>query len=114
MQSHFAQDDEPLQRMERVQCSGGVNFDDDEVAVPLSTLAEPITEGGGETRRIDAQAGFEAAVGSGESVVELGGAGEVAHAEGIDPFERAGFSFSGDEDFHAQFSRVHGKSIAFP
>jgi hypothetical protein len=90
-----------------------MNFDDDGVAVPLATLGEPITEGGGETRRIDAQAGFEEAVGSGESVVELGGAGEVAHAEGVEPFERAGLSFSGDEDFRDQFSRVHGKSIAF-
>jgi hypothetical protein len=56
----------------------------------------------------EAEAGFELAFGDGESVVKVGGVGEVSHAELIEPVEWAGAGFAPDNDVYIEFLRVHG------
>ena len=85
----------------------GPNLNANGLAFTFAALGEP----GGETFReafgSEAEAGFQASVGDGESVVELGGVGEVAHAELIEPVERAGFALTVDEDIDLKFLGVH-------
>ena len=85
----------------------GVNLDADGPAIAFAAFGEPLGERGGEAGGVDAKAGFEAAVGGGERVVEFGRAGEVAHAEGVEPVEGAGLALAGDNDFDDEFSGVH-------
>jgi hypothetical protein len=85
----------------------GSNLNANGLAFTFAALGEP----GGETFReafgSEAEAGFQASVGDRESVVELGGVGEVAHAELIEPVERAGFALPVDEDIDLKFLGVH-------
>ena len=100
--------------VKRLDSSGGMNLNDDGLTVAFAAFGEPLSERSGEARGVDAQTRFEAAFAGGQSVVKFGGAGEVAHAERVEPVEWAGLALAGDDYFHGQPSRVHGKSIAFP
>lgn len=82
------------------------------LAFTFAALGEPGGEAFGEAFWSEAEAGFQASVGDGESVVELGGVREVAHAELIEPVERAGFTLTVDEDIDLKFLGVHRVRIA--
>jgi hypothetical protein len=56
----------------------------------VAFAAEPVFHGGVKAIEGDVVAGFEEAVGDGESVVEDGVIGEVAHGEVVDPMEGTG------------------------
>ena len=84
---------------------GGEDLDGLDMA--LAALREPGREGRGKALRCSAEADFHATLGGGEGVIELGGIGEVAHAELIQPLERAGSPLPCNDDVHGQFLRVH-------
>ena len=81
------------------------------LAFTFAALGEPGGEAFGEAFGSEAEAGFQAAIGNRESVVELGGVGEVAHAELVEPVHRAGFTFTADEDIDLEFLGVHKAMI---
>src|ERR1700674_4693063 len=63
---------------------------DHRLAFAFATLREPRAQAFTKTFRSKTEAGVTRAIGNGQSVVEFGGIGEIAHAELIEPFERAG------------------------
>lgn len=89
-----------------------MDFDGDGLAVGLAALGEPFTKSGGESLRIDLQTGFHLAFRDRQGVVKLSRAGEVAHAEGIEPIHRAWLALRADDHIDPQFLRVHAGSIA--
>jgi hypothetical protein len=89
-----------------------IDFDEDGVALAFAALGEPSGETFRETGRSEAEAGFDAAIGDGERVVKVGGVGEVAHAELVEPIERAGFSVALNHDVHGKLLRVHASILA--
>jgi len=52
------------------------------------------------------------AVSQGKRVVEVRGICEIAHAELIEPLERASAALAANDDIHFEFLRVHGAIIA--
>jgi len=55
----------------------------------------------------EAKTGFDFAVGDGQRIVKLRSVGEVAHAELVQPFERAGAPLAANHYLHRKFLRVH-------
>lgn len=82
------------------------------MAFAFAALGEPGREAFGETSRSEAVAGFDAAVGDGKCVVEIGGIGEIAHAELVKPIERAGLFVALDDDVDGELLRVHASILA--
>ena len=87
----------------------GALFDEDfhGLAVAFAALGEPFAHGGGEALRIDSEPGFELAFAGGESVVKLARAGEVSHAEGVEPLERNGPALASDHGDGGEFAGIH-------
>ena len=84
----------------------------DRLAFAFAALGEPGGETFGKTLGSEAKAGFEAAIGGRECVVKVGGVGEIAHGELIEPFERARPPLAADQHIHLKFLGVHGIRIA--
>lgn len=89
-----------------------MNFDEDRLALAFAALGEPGSETFRETLGREAIAGFDAPVGDGERIVEIGGVGEIAHAELIEPVEGAGLFISEDDDVDGELLRVHASILA--
>ena len=87
-------------------------FDDDGLAFASTALGEPGGEAFGETFGGEAVAGLNAAVGDGKSVVEIGGVGEIAHAELVEPIEGAGLFVTKNDDVDGELLRVHASILA--
>ncbi len=81
------------------------------LAITFTALAEPRGKRFGETLRCDAKTHFDSACARSQRVVKFGGIREVAHAEGVEPFERARPSLAANDDVHFQLPRVHTSSI---
>lgn len=90
----------------------GIDFDEDRLAFAFAALGEPGGEAFGETPGSETVAGFDAAVGDGESVVEIGRVGEIAHAELVEPIERAGLFVTENDDVDGELLRVHASILA--
>lgn len=91
--------------------ASGFNFHLHRLTRAFAALSQPRGESLGVALGLDAKACLDAAIGDGKHVIEFGGIGEVAHAEAIKPVERARLAFAGDDDFNAEFLRVHSASI---
>ena len=78
----------------------------------FAALTEPCGEAFSEASGSEAEAGFNAAVGDGERVVEIGGVGEIAHAELVEPVERTGLFLAVDDDIDRELLRVHASILA--
>lgn len=89
-----------------------MNLDLDGVAVAFAALGEPGGKAFGEALGSEAKTCFEAAIGDGESVVKVGGVGEVAHGELVQPLYRAGATLAVDDDVDLEFLGVHEAMIA--
>ena len=87
-------------------------FDEDGLAFAFAALGQPGGESFGEAFGREAVASFDAAVGDGESVVEIGGVGEIAHAELVEPVEGARPSFAANQDIDGELLRVHASILA--
>jgi hypothetical protein len=74
-------------------------FDTYRFSVSLSAFRKPFAHGRREARWIDAQSGFKQAFSEGQGVVEFTRASEIAHAEGVQPFERNRFPFAFNYNF---------------
>jgi hypothetical protein len=85
-----------------------LHFDLDGVAFAFAALGEPGGEAFGETLGGQAETGFQAAIGKGQGVVEIGGVREIAHRELIEPFERTGTTLPLDQYINLKFLGVHG------
>ena len=83
-------------------------MDDYGLAFAFATLREPCGQAFCKTFGSKTEAGFNLAICKGQSVVEFGGVGEIAHAELIEPFEWALLGFAANHDVHVKFLRVHG------
>jgi len=78
------------------------------LAFAFAALREPRAEAFGEAFGGEAEAGFHFSIGDGKRVIEIGGVGEVAHAELIEPIERAGAGSAADDYVYVEFLCVHG------
>jgi hypothetical protein len=83
------------------------HFNLDGLAFAFAALGQPGGEAFGEALGSEAETGFEAAVGEGQGVVEIGGVGEIAHGELIEPFEGTGAALAVDEYLDLKFLGVH-------
>jgi len=88
------------------------HFNLDGLAFAFAALGQPGRKAFGEALRGQAEAGFKAAVGEGQGVVEVGGIGEIPHGELIQPLKEARATLSADEDIDLEFLSVHGIRIA--
>src|SRR5260370_40307271 len=77
------------------------------LAFPFTALREPLGEAFGEAFRNQPEAGFDFSISNRKRVVEIGRVGKVAHAELIQPFERAGPSFAANHDLDGEFLCLH-------
>jgi len=92
----------------------GFDFDENRLAFAFAALGEPGGEALGEALGSEAVAGFDAAVGDGERVVEVCGVGEIAHTELVEPIERARLFLAMDDDIDGELLRVHAPILASP
>jgi hypothetical protein len=76
-------------------------------AFAFAALREPRAEAFRKTLGREAKAGFDLAVAHWKGIVKIGGVGEVAHAELIEPIERAGAALAANQDVHFEFLGVH-------
>ena len=83
------------------------DFNLDGLAVSLAALGEPGGERRGQALRFDTVAGLERPIAGGQRVVEFGRAGEIAHAETIQPIERAGTPLAPYNHLHLELLNVH-------
>ena len=86
------------------------------LALAFAPPREPIAHGLGQALGIDAEAGFEKAVGDRESVIKLGLTRKVAHTKIVEPIDGtrtrgAGARLRARHNFDAEFSSVHAASI---
>jgi len=77
------------------------------LAFTFATLREPCGQAFCEELRRQTKTGFDFAVGDGQRIVKLRSVGEVAHAELVQPFERAGAPLAANHYLHRKFLRVH-------
>ena len=77
------------------------------LAFAFAALGEPGCKTFRKTFGRQAEACFHLAIGYGKCVVKVGGVGEVAHAEFIEPIERAGAAFAANHYVDMEFLCVH-------
>jgi hypothetical protein len=82
---------------------------DDWLAFAFAALREPRAKSFGETLGREPEARFDSSFCHGKRVIKIGGVGKVAHAELIEPFERAGASLAADHHVDVEFLRVHAR-----
>ena len=87
-------------------------FDEDGLAFAFAALCEPSCEAFGKTSGGKAEAGLDAAIGDRERIVEIGGVGEIAHAELVEPVERTRLFLAEDDDIDRELLRVHASILA--
>jgi len=88
------------------------HFDVHRLTFAFAAFGQPVCEALGKTFGRETVAGFNAAVGERESIVKIGRVGEIAHAELVEPIERAGLSFAADEDVDRELLGVHTSILA--
>ena len=81
------------------------------LACTFSTLREPCAETFSKALGREAEACFQEAVGHRQRVVKIRRIGEIAHAELIKPFQRAGLALSANHQKHLKFLDVHNGII---
>jgi hypothetical protein len=67
---------------------------------------EPFAHGFGQAFRRDTEPGFERAIAGGQGIVKLGLSCKIAHAEAIEPIQRAGPPLAFDDNIDKKFLRV--------
>src|SRR5437667_11220630 len=90
---------------------GGAGHHLNGLAIAFAALREPCGKRFGKSFRCDAKTHFHSAFASRQRVVKLDRIREVAHAEVIEPFERARSWFAANDDVHFQLPLVHTSSI---
>ena len=77
----------------------------------FTALSEPCAQTLRKSLWRQAEAGLDPPVSHGQRVVEVRGICEIAHAELIEPIERAGAALAANHDIHFEFLRVHAAII---
>lgn len=80
--------------------------------MPFAALGEPSGQAFGKLLRSKAEAGFELSIGDGQSVIKISRIGEVAHAELVQPIQRARAPLATNYYVNQKLLRVHGISLA--
>jgi len=88
------------------------DFDEDGLAFAFAALREPSGQAFGKAFWGKAITGFDAAVRDGKRVVEVGGVGEISHAELVEPIEGAGFFLAEDQDVDGELLGIHASILA--
>ena len=78
----------------------------------FAALRQPLGKTFGKTLRPKPETGFHEAVGNRKSIVKVGGIGEIAHAELVQPLQGAGFALATNQNIHVKFLCVHIGMIA--
>jgi hypothetical protein len=86
----------------------------DRLTLAFASLREPCPQTFGKALRRQAEAGFDLAIRQWKSVVEIRGIREIAHAELIEPIQRAGAALAANDYIHFKFLRVHASIITSP
>ena len=90
---------------------GFANLDLQVFPVSLPPFIEELLKRLRQPRRVDPQAGLELTVRGRKRIVEFGRAGEIAHGEAIEPFERARTRFAILDNFDMKFAREHARRV---
>jgi hypothetical protein len=80
----------------------------------FAALRKPRRESFGIPCGLHSKTGLDFSLRDGKDIIKFSGISEIAHAETIQPIERARFSFARDFDFNGEFLCVHGASITSP
>src|SRR5579883_1309091 len=80
-------------------------------ALALAALGKPGAKAFGEALRAKPETGLDFAVAEGQGIVKIGGIGEVAHAELIQPFEGAEAFLAANQRLDVEFLGVHGSIV---
>ena len=91
---------------------GELRFDQHRLPFPFAALREPGGQAFGKLLGSKTEADFELSIGDGQSVVKIGRIGEVAHAELVQPFQRARAPLATNYYVNQKLLRVHGISLA--
>jgi hypothetical protein len=99
-------------RLGRARKLGGIarlggNFHLNGLAGAFASLGEPGAESGRKAFGGNVEASLEPAIGGGQGVVKFGLAGEIAHAEAVEPVERARAALAAYDDLDDEFLGVH-------
>lgn len=78
----------------------------------FSALRQPCAEAFREPLGRHAKTGLDSSLGDRQRVVKFRGVGKVAHAELIEPLQRAGAPLPANYDVHFEFLRVHAAIIS--
>jgi len=89
--------------LDRQRC----DFYDYRLTFAFATLREPCAQAFRKPFRSQTKASFNLAIGNGQSVIEFGGIGEIAHAELVEPLERARLGLTANHNIHVKFLCVH-------
>jgi hypothetical protein len=86
----------------------------DRLTLAFAALREPCPQTFGKALRRQAEAGFDLAIRQWKCVVEIRGIREIAHAELIEPIQRAGAALAANDYIHFEFLCVHSAIITSP
>jgi hypothetical protein len=87
------------------------DLDDHGLPLAFAPLREPRAQPLGKALWRQAEAGFDLPIRHGQRVVKIGGIREIAHAELIEPTERAGAALAANDDMYFEFLCVHSAII---
>ena len=82
------------------------------LTLAFTTLREPSRQAFSETFWGEAKTSFDLAIGDRKGIVKFGRVSEVAHAELIQPFERAELRLAPNDHVYVEFLCVHGLQVA--
>ena len=89
-----------------------MGFDLDRLTFTLTALGQPCGKTVRKSLRGKTKAGLDNSVSDGKGIVKIGGIGEIAHAELIEPLERASAALPANDHLDSESLRIHGPSIA--
>ena len=84
---------------------------DDRLTLAFAALREPRSQAFGKAFRSQAEAGFDLAIRQRKRVVKIRGIRKIAHAELIEPIQRAGAALAANDDIYDEFLCIHSAII---
>ena len=82
------------------------------MALAFAALGQPGGQAFGKFLWGETKTGFDFAVGQRQCIVKLGGVSEVAHAELVQPLQRAGPALAANHHIHREFLSVHEEKFS--
>ena len=87
------------------------DLDDNGLPLAFAPLPEPHAQPLGKALWRQAETGLDLPIRHGQRVVKIRGIREIAHAELIEPIERAGAALAANDDIYFEFLCIHSAII---